>query len=382
MSHIKHLTRLALPAAAGVLLAAALLAGMRQAALALEGGRADLGAGAEPYEINVDASGRLWISEYGLNRARHLDPATGAYTLYTGLPGVVDAKLDATGALWWTGYDDNSLGRLDPTTGQAVTYSIKASNPWGFDFDANGKLWIMDDGAAGISTFEPVSQTSCIAFLPGGGGGAHARYHNGAIWASDYLSDTIVRITPTTLALTRWTITNTADTTPYDLDFEPDGTVWFGDVSLGKVVRLEPDTGEFTLFGPPELSSPSTVRVEGGKVWYTDYYWGNLGFIDPAVAAGGGAWTVAPVTGTLAPGCFANIPFTFTAGIVTGTLLFDSFALTSTVSAEGTTYYLDPSSEAWGLRRAGGVLWVTGAASDRLYRADVFEKLFLPLIMK
>jgi len=382
MSHIKQLTQLALPVGVGLLLAAALLAGLGQAALALEGEGADLGGGAEPYEINVDASGRLWISEYGLGRARHVDPATGAFTLYTGLPGALDAKLDANGDLWWTGYDDNTLGRLDPATGQGVTYSIKAVYPYGFDFDADGKLWIMADGTNGINTFEPISQTSCLAFLPGGGRGSQVRFRNGAIWATDYLSDTIVRITPTTLALTRWPISPTTNSVPHGLDLEPDGTVWFGDTLLAKVMRLEPDTGEITLYGPPELSGPVTVRVHEGKVWYTDFHLGSVGYIDPAVAAGAGTWTVTPVTGTLAPGCFTNVPYTFTAGIVTGTLLFDSFALTSTVNAEGTTYYLNAASGAYGLGRAGEEWWVTVFNNDRLYRLEIFEKLFLPLVTK
>jgi streptogramin lyase len=380
LSRIKHLV---LPVGVGVWLAWALLAGLGRASADLPAGGADLGPGSEPYEINVDASGRLWISEYGAGQARHVDPATGVYTLYTGLPAALDAQLDGSGQLWWAGYEDKSLGWLDPATGAGVTYTVDIVNPWNFAFDDSGKLWIMDDGVPGITTFEPQTESECFFELPNAGGGAHNRYRNGALWVSDWMSDAILRITTTTNVATRWSITDTADTSPYDLDFEADGTVWFADTSLGRVMRLEPDTNEITAFGPAELSSPATVLVQGSKTWYTDYFYGTLGFIEPAVSTSTGAWTVTPEVTTLTSSCYTNTTaFTFTAGISTGTLLFDSLVLTSTVTAQGTTYHLPADNGAWGLARLGGDLWVTGYANDRLYRVEIFKKLFLPLVTK
>src|SRR5437879_3959184 len=53
-------------------------------------------------DMHADASGRLWISEIDSHTVREFDPATRAYTLYTGLTGGArDAQLGPDGKVWW-----------------------------------------------------------------------------------------------------------------------------------------------------------------------------------------------------------------------------------------------------------------------------------------
>ena len=46
------------------------------------------------YEINIDAAGNLWISDYGADEIWQVNPATAAYTIYQGIQAPSDARRD------------------------------------------------------------------------------------------------------------------------------------------------------------------------------------------------------------------------------------------------------------------------------------------------
>ncbi|MCB1321852.1 MAG: NHL repeat-containing protein, partial [Leptospiraceae bacterium] len=136
-----------------------------------------------PIGVFVDHEGRMWVGDYTNNRVLRFDDASNAATgasadgvlgqpdfvsnssavTQAGMSGPVGIYTDATGALWVSNfgshrvlrYDDAAskangadadgvLGQLDFTTGTSGLAQDKLNNPNSVYVDANGNLYVSD----------------------------------------------------------------------------------------------------------------------------------------------------------------------------------------------------------------------------------------------
>ena len=150
----------------------------------------------DPLRAHVDASGRLWVSDYANNRVLRFDNAsskpTGSAadgvlgqpdfaTNYVGttagtMNGPVGVFVDAAGRLWVTDrlnhrvlrFDnaaaranganaDAVLGQPDFTTGTSGLSSTKMNRPMGVYADAGGHLWVCEDDNSRVIRFDSAS---------------------------------------------------------------------------------------------------------------------------------------------------------------------------------------------------------------------------------
>ena len=150
----------------------------------------------DPLRAHVDASGRLWVSDYLNNRVLRFDNASskatgsaadgvlgqpGFTTNNTGttaatMNGPVGVFVDAAGRLWVTDrlnhrvvrFDnaaardnganaDAVLGQPDFTTGTSGLSSTKMSRPMGVYADARGHLWVCEDDNSRVIRFDSAS---------------------------------------------------------------------------------------------------------------------------------------------------------------------------------------------------------------------------------
>ncbi len=102
-----------------------------------------------PVGVHVDASGKLWVADYGNNRVLRYDSAA---TLGDGAP--------ATAVLGQPGFD----------TGVAATTSVGMTGPAAVLLDPTGRLWVAEqennrvlrfDGAATLANGSPAN--ACLA---------------------------------------------------------------------------------------------------------------------------------------------------------------------------------------------------------------------------
>ena len=93
-------------------------------------------SGAE--NMHADAYGRLWISQDSDNNSnvRVFDPATHAYTLYTGLESPNDAQLGPDGNAWLFMDAGPWLARMELASGTVTTWSAPGLTQ-GLAFDGN-----------------------------------------------------------------------------------------------------------------------------------------------------------------------------------------------------------------------------------------------------
>ena len=246
------LIRLVIPIAAGLLLAGGTLSALANGRAAPSGPvgltvqETALLPNAESEDIHADASGQVWVSESLSGSVRRLDPATGMYTLYTGLGQPSDAQLGPDGSLWFADDNQPQLARMDLTSRVVTTWTaptMSANN--GMAFDSFGRVWFIDD-LANIDRFDPSNHQMCTIPLPGTfeGAGTYLMVGGGAVWLGDRANSGLGRIAAT-LAVsptyTFWPLDALGASDPLGLALAPNGDVWWGN-GFGSIGRLEPST--------------------------------------------------------------------------------------------------------------------------------------------
>ncbi|MDW8319023.1 MAG: hypothetical protein RMN53_14430 [Anaerolineae bacterium] len=306
-------------------------------------------SGSALWEINRDASGTLYISDYMLPAILVVNPTTGAYTRYTFsltasfviAPG--DAKPDSSGHLWWSDYY-SSFGRLNPNTLQVTYWEVLSSlnlAPGGFAFDGSGRLWFTQYNRPQLLRFNPSNNELCRFTVNGGGNYLIA--YGGRLWIGDSQGRRILRFDPATNQLFWWNLGGSAS--PQGLAFDADGMLWWADAQVpARIGRLNPNTNQATYYtGLPSNAHPVAVVPGVEVVWYTDDY-GSAGFVDPARASGTTA-TLSTGASTVSPTCSTVSSATQTVTKSTGTFSFPpaTWTLLSGTPA-GLTVYIPPGT--------------------------------------
>lgn len=241
------------------------------------------------WELNRDASGTLYISDYQLPAVVTVNPATGSYTRYRFDPFASpfltpgDAKPDGSGFIWWSDYF-STFGRINPSTNQVTYWNLSGLSlkPGGFVFDSSGRVWFTQPGRTRLLRFNPTNNELCQFEV--GGGGNYLIAYGGQLWISDSYARRILRFDPSNNRLRTWALP-WGSAKPEGLTFDADGRLWWADSGVNRLGYLSPNTNEAVTYGLTAGAQPLTVVPGIEVVWYTDLN-GYIGFLDPALASG------------------------------------------------------------------------------------------------
>ncbi len=270
-----------------------------------------------PTGIAVDASGNLYVAEYGNNTIRKITPA-GAVTTLAGSPGhpgpsgdssdgtgaaagffhPTGLAVDGTGNVYVTDSGNGTIRRITPAgavttiagvvgvggttdgTGSGALFDY----PYGVAIGASGDLYVTDAGAGTVRKVTPTGSVTTIAGDPGVSGssdgtGAAARFNgpsgiaediSGNLYIADNRSNTIRKVTPagvvTTLAGSP-VVTGSSDgpgaaasfTDPYGVAVDSSGDIVVSDDTTIRVIT--PGGSVLTLSG---VESAGAVDGAGG----------------------------------------------------------------------------------------------------------------------
>jgi streptogramin lyase len=260
---------------------ALLIAG--QAAVAEPAEEAGLNPAGDAYELNMDAQGRLYVSDYGAGEIVRVDSQTAAYTVFEEIQAPSDARADAAGKVWWADGDEGRFGRLDPGTGQATWWpAAGASGLLGTQVDAAGDFWAVAFGDPLLYRFQPGTSTLCTYTLPDGGEADYPLAVDGAIWLGDYANERILRLNVTAATITTWQLP--AGSSPANLALDAAGDLWFGDSNNGLLARLDPNADTLDTFDPPAGAEPYMVALSENALWYGEQQTGSIGRLWPGQA--------------------------------------------------------------------------------------------------
>jgi len=348
------------------------LVGITGAASNPLGQEMNLTAGGSVYEVNPDAHGNLWLSEYDADRVWQVNLATDVYTIYEGLPNASDARRDADGNVWWSDYDGGNLGRISLSAGTVTTWTLMEpgeGNPYGIAFDDSGHVWVTDDDNPKVYHFDPTSKKVDI-YTYDGLYSSYILFHDDYLWLGDYGngSGQIVRLDPAAEQSTRWQLPT--GTNPVGLAVNNSGHIWWVDYGLdglGSLGRLEPTENRVTTYDLPVGVHPTMVAMDGENVWYSEGGRSAFGVLNPA-AAHGTSTTVVPITTTVAPssrvigsGVSAAVP------ISTGVAVWSPVVITTTYDSDGWQIFELPSGAyPWGIAAVEGEIYLADTGRDKL----------------
>ena len=220
----------------------------------------------------IDRKGTLWLSG-GMGVIIRFDTETHDFkTFKFPLP----AKYPETaGALWeHMATDPDALPRC-------ATYHVAE--------DSKGNIWASVSDLGMLVQLDPNTGATKEYFPPSSmeRGLYVDQYDN--VWFSAYLDHKLGKLDPKTGGFKLYQ-PPTAGATPYGvIEEKKTGYIWYADQTGDHITRFDPKTEKFVEYPLPNPVHPSTPRfidvAPDGKVWFTEYWTGRIGYVDPNGAA-------------------------------------------------------------------------------------------------
>lgn len=176
--------------------------------------------------------------------------------------------------------------------------------------DKQGRVWFPYNDT--LAFYDPLTKTvqNAIAF-PGGLPQYIAIDSLGRVWLTLYSSNRIGMYDPSSKQNASYPVP-TPGAGVYGITVAPDGMIWFTEVGLKKLGRLDPSTCTSSIckideYSPPpsiQLIAPVQVAVDGrGVVWFTDHGTNEFGSFNPQT----GEWRKLPL-GYCLGSCSLGLP--------------------------------------------------------------------------
>jgi len=214
---------------------------------------------------------------------------TRALTLITPLVAI-PLMLHYLGAerygIWLTLASGNQLAGFNPKTEQWEMVDLKAGiNPHTLRFDKKGRIWFTLSATNHVGMFDPATKEQKFISLP----------------APDFKTRLILWATPFLIAHADWfnLKENSANANgvsmpvPYGIDISPiDGSVWYSQLYMRHIGRIDPETLEVTSIATP-FDSPRRLRFDSkGNLWIPSYSEGSLHLFDTQKRQWVKSWTI------------------------------------------------------------------------------------------
>lgn len=260
--------------------------------------------GGGAYEVNPDAEGWLWISDYWGGEIWRLNPLTGVYTEY--ITGSTPADARSSGNLfWWVENDSNFIGRALVDTGAFTRWEVPGVySLYGTALDDSGNLWVSDETQSFIYRLAVNSSgnsgTLCAYSLPDYGMTNYMVFQDPYLLIGDYMNSRLLRLNVDDNTYVWWQLPDNSD--PLGMAFDADGDLWYADFDNKLIAELDPDLNYLTTYPTPLPGEiPQMIAIQGKRVWYTSMT-DTIGALDTTSAD----HTHPPVTwedGFLIPDC-------------------------------------------------------------------------------
>jgi class 3 adenylate cyclase/streptogramin lyase len=173
----------------------------------------------------------------------------------------------------------NTVVELDPTTGEVVGGVHVGTTPTSLAY-ADGQLWVANFDDKTVQSIDVASRTAAPAK-----GGVLANptgiaVGGGFVWVTNGFAGQVVKIDPRQAnVVVPIDIGSGVQGIAYDFD-----QVWIADPNEGRLLRLDPATGDVTPIELQDGAQPLDVATGAGFVWVTDGQGGQVFQVDPGIA--------------------------------------------------------------------------------------------------
>ncbi len=243
----------------------------------------------EPHDVQVDAAGNVWYTDFGEMFISKFDPKTLKLTEYqikTFKPdapvGLLSLEPDKAGKYWFDTMYQGSLGNLDPKTGEIKYYPLSAQyndnrvqlNFTGLRHDVDGKVWTKSVGTQDIfrvdlasGNWEKLHPTDALP--PGRRYGIYqviSDSHNN-LWMAEFDDGHLGKIDAKTLQVT-WYTPPTLHSRMRRLEIDDQDRLTIAEYRANKVAVFDPKTEQFTEYNLPAYTFPYRAQFDkNGDLW-------------------------------------------------------------------------------------------------------------------
>lgn len=194
------------------------------------------------------------------------------------------------GPVWFSAQRSGELGRLDPQTGKVDLIPLgSGSSPHGVILGADGAAWLTDSGQNAIVRVDPRTRAVKAWRLPQATGYANLNTaifdRSGIHWFTGQ-SGYYGRLDPKTGDLTVFDAPKGRGA--YGIHVTPDGIVYYASLAGSHIARIDAASGKATVIEPPTRGQGAR-RVwsdSKGILWVAEWNSGQLSRYDPK----SGAW--------------------------------------------------------------------------------------------
>jgi streptogramin lyase len=164
------------------------------------------------------------------------------------------------GSIWITLALGNQLARFDPRSESWSTHDLRHGfYPHTLRFDARGRIWYTIAASNHLGMFDPATGEHREMRLP----------------VETWQQSVALRLLPVFIWLNRYVDLSAVATTgdpvtlpvPYGIDIGPDGAVWFSQLNLHRIGRVDPDSFALEMIDTP-FNGPRRLRFDSsGNLW-------------------------------------------------------------------------------------------------------------------
>jgi YVTN family beta-propeller protein len=222
----------------------------------------------DPPNSIVTAGGRIWVAGSGAAEpyvaVDAIDPQFDSIDSTIRIPSVAagsTGSLATRGSSLWVVASSGELTRIDARTGRVERRIDPDSGPTAIALGADGAVWMIDFEANEVIETDPAGT---ITTIPVGHEPTSIAVGGGGVWVTDAGDDTVVRIDPTTRAVTS---TIEVGEAPLGIALGK-GSVWVANSGSGTVSRIDPNSGR-VVATIHVGGSPQDIAVDGRRVWVT-----------------------------------------------------------------------------------------------------------------
>ena len=181
----------------------------------------------------------IWVTDFNNNSIWRFNAPLGTFTQFpipTAGANPYDVTVDANGIVWFTEAFVNQIGRIDAQSG-GITETAVPGPPRQIAIATDGTVWFTERFANAVGSFDPVaSQVTEFPLAPDAGPEGIAAAPDGSFWFTQSNAGNIARITTDGLITEARRIKGSE---PFGITVAPDGNPWYAELSANKIAVLQ-----------------------------------------------------------------------------------------------------------------------------------------------
>jgi len=210
-----------------------------------------------------------------------------------------DVQTDAQGIVWYSNFVENFLGRLDPRTGEHKEFAYPEVKP-GFPngslalaADRDGNFWLAMMFQSGLAKFDVKTGTFDLFKIPDELNTdttqqslmmPRSSHVDGKVWTNDVNTHSILRIDLATRKVEKFEPFKgmPRQHSPYGLAADKDNNLYFMDFGDEFVGRVDAKTGQTSLYQTPTpRSRPRRTMIDDkGRIWFAEFAANKVAMFD------------------------------------------------------------------------------------------------------